>query len=70
MTASNLAVCLAPSLFHLSVGGAGASPLRRKNTSGTPEQKDLHDNKAAHICLQMMIQQVSCIQDHLFVLPK
>uniref|UniRef100_A0A2P2I3D8 Rho GTPase-activating protein 7-like n=1 Tax=Hirondellea gigas TaxID=1518452 RepID=A0A2P2I3D8_9CRUS len=61
MTASNLAVCLAPSLFHLSVGGSGSSPLRRKNTSGSPEQKDLHDNKAAHICLQMMIQQVNDI---------
>ncbi|KAA0196274.1 hypothetical protein HAZT_HAZT000815 [Hyalella azteca] len=59
MTASNLAVCLAPSLFHLCIGGVGASPLRRKNTSGTPEQKDLNDNKAAHVCLQAMIQQVS-----------
>ncbi|KAF2364109.1 START domain [Trinorchestia longiramus] len=61
MTASNLAVCLAPSLFHLCVGGSGVSPLRRKNVSGSPEQKDLNDNKAAHVCLQMMIQKVHLI---------
>ena len=54
MTASNLAVCLAPSLFHMTV----SSPLRRKNTTGSPEQKDLHDNKAARTCLTMMIQKV------------
>ena len=61
MTASNLAVCMAPSLFHLHMSGTGgASPLRRKNT-GAPEQKDLHDNKAAHQCLTLMIQQVITI---------
>ncbi|XP_076055678.1 rhoGTPase activating protein isoform X2 [Oratosquilla oratoria] len=61
MNASNLAVCLAPSLFHLNVGGSGSSPLRRR-AAGTPEQKDLHDNKAAHQCLTVMIQQVSQLQ--------
>ncbi|XP_071534393.1 uncharacterized protein [Panulirus ornatus] len=61
MNASNLAVCLAPSLFHLNVGGSGSSPLRRR-AGGTPEQRDLHENKAAHQCLTLMIQQVSQIQ--------
>ncbi|KAK8742350.1 hypothetical protein OTU49_001821 [Cherax quadricarinatus] len=61
MHASNLAVCLAPSLFHLNVGGSGSSPLRRR-AAGTPEQRDLHENKAAHQCLTLMIQQVSQIQ--------
>lgn len=58
MHASNLAVCLAPSLFHLNVGTSGSSPLRRRAT-GTPEPRDLHENKAAHHCLTLMIQQVS-----------
>lgn len=58
MTASNLALCMAPSLFHLSMGGSGSSPLRRKNT-GSPEPKNLQDNKAAHQCLTLMIQQVN-----------
>ncbi|KAK8404915.1 hypothetical protein O3P69_001488 [Scylla paramamosain] len=62
MTASNLAVCLAPSLFHLNVGGSsGSSPLRRRPGS-TPEQKDLHENMAAHQCLSLMILQVSQLQ--------
>ncbi|KAG0720545.1 Rho GTPase-activating protein 7 [Chionoecetes opilio] len=62
MTASNLAVCLAPSLFHLNVGGSsGSSPLRRRPGSA-PEQKDLHENMAAHQCLSLMILQVSQLQ--------
>ncbi|XP_050716150.1 rho GTPase-activating protein 7-like isoform X2 [Eriocheir sinensis] len=62
MTASNLAVCLAPSLFHLSVGSSsGSSPLRRRPGSA-PEQRDLHENMAAHQCLSLMIQQVSQLQ--------
>ncbi|ROT70317.1 hypothetical protein C7M84_011417 [Penaeus vannamei] len=61
MHASNLAVCLAPSLFHLNVGTSGSSPLRRRAT-GTPEPRDLHENKAAHHCLTLMIQQVSQLQ--------
>lgn len=60
MHASNLAVCLAPSLFHLSVGGSGSSPLRRR-AGGTPEHRDLSENKAAHQCLTLMIQQVRII---------
>ena len=57
MTASNLAVCFAPSLFHLNVGSSGSSPLRRR-AGGTPEQRDLHENKAAQQCLMYMIQNV------------
>ena len=57
MTPSNLAVCLAPSLFHLtatSMRSASASPRRRK-TVGVPDQKELSENKAAHECLLQMI---------------
>lgn len=64
MTASNLAVCLAPSLFHLSVGSSsGSSPLRRRPGSA-PEQRDLHENMAAHQCLSLMIQQVRSLFIH------
>ncbi|KAB7497675.1 Alpha-L-fucosidase, partial [Armadillidium nasatum] len=61
MTESNLAVCMAPSLFFLNMGSSSSSPLRKK-TLGTPEQKDLHDNKAAHQCLTLMIQEVNQLQ--------
>ena len=57
MTASNLAVCLAPSLFHLPATAArstSASPRRRK-TVGVPDQRELSENKAAHECLLQMI---------------
>ena len=49
---------MSPSLFHLNLSNANASPLRRKGT-GTPEHKDLHDNKTSHQCLTLMIRQVS-----------
>lgn len=70
MTASNLAVCLAPSLFHFShtssgdAGGGGSlssnrsnsvSPRRRK-TVGIPDQRELSENKAAHDCLLYLIK--------------
>ena len=61
MTPSNLAVCLAPSLFHLPATslrsngvGVSASPRRRK-TVGVPDQRELSQNKAAHDCLMQMI---------------
>ncbi|XP_061752778.1 stAR-related lipid transfer protein 13-like isoform X2 [Nerophis ophidion] len=50
MTASNLAVCLAPSLFHLSLTRSELlSPrsIQRKYTTGRPDQKDLNENTAA-----------------------
>jgi len=62
MTASNLAVCLAPSLFHLpataarSAGVASVASPRRRKTVGVPDQRELSENKAAHDCLLQMIQ--------------
>ncbi|XP_055906378.1 serine-rich adhesin for platelets [Eupeodes corollae] len=58
MTANNLAVCLAPSLFHnsLSMGSTSvaASPRRKKN-AGIPDAKELSEAKASHECLSFMI---------------
>ena len=78
MNASNLAVCFAPSLFHM-FGGSGAlnqsasSPKRSRkmtssssSTSGTPEPKELLEQKAAHECLALMITQGR----RLFVVPE
>ena len=64
MTASNLAVCLAPSLFHLhhvpssssSSRSSSASPRRRK-TVGVPDQRELGENRAAHDCLLYLIKE-------------
>ncbi|XP_014224108.1 stAR-related lipid transfer protein 13 isoform X3 [Trichogramma pretiosum] len=64
MTASNLAVCLAPSLFHFNHSAAtvsssnrsnSVSPRRRK-TVGVPDQRELAENKAAHDCLLHLIK--------------
>ncbi|XP_054747775.1 uncharacterized protein LOC129253431 isoform X3 [Anastrepha obliqua] len=59
MTANNLAVCLAPSLFHssISTGAASvsASPRRRKG-AGVPDDKELQEAKASHECLAFMIE--------------
>lgn len=70
MTTSNLAVCLAPSLFHLPAtltssspsggSGSGSTPAssnspRRRKTVGIPDQRELSQNKAAHDCLLQMI---------------
>ena len=62
MTASNLAVCLAPSLFHfnhtnsnLTNRSNSVSPRRRK-TVGIPDQRELSENKAAHDCLLYLVK--------------
>jgi len=62
MTASNLAVCLAPSLFHFNHSNASVtnrsssvSPRRRK-TVGIPDQRELSENKAAHDCLLYLLK--------------
>lgn len=62
MTASNLAVCLAPSLFHFSHSNtnvtnrsSSVSPRRRK-TVGIPDQRELSENKAAHDCLLYLVK--------------
>lgn len=69
MTVNNLAVCLAPSLFHNAIsagggsgGGSGggvgslaASPRRKGKGTGLPDAKELFEAKAAHECLAFMI---------------
>ncbi|XP_066515822.1 rho GTPase-activating protein 7 [Hoplias malabaricus] len=60
MTCMNLAVCLAPSLFHLnSVKRDASSPrvISRKNALGKPDQRDLNENLAATHGLTHMIQE-------------
>ena len=64
MTASNLAVCFAPSLFHMcgvrpNAGSPGsvASPKRSRKqlTAAVPDQRELMEQKSAHQCLTVMI---------------
>ncbi|XP_010077073.1 PREDICTED: LOW QUALITY PROTEIN: stAR-related lipid transfer protein 8, partial [Pterocles gutturalis] len=58
MTAGNLAVCLAPSLFHLNVSKKeSTSPrvIHKRGTMGKPDQKDLNENMAATQGLSHMI---------------
>ncbi|XP_038124968.1 rho GTPase-activating protein 7 isoform X1 [Cyprinodon tularosa] len=60
MTPTNLAVCLAPSLFHLNTlrRKESSSPrvMNRKQTLGKPDQRDLNENLAATHGLAHMIQ--------------
>ncbi|KAG8453763.1 hypothetical protein GDO86_000404 [Hymenochirus boettgeri] len=58
MTPTNLAVCLAPSLFHLNtLRRENSSPrvMHRKQSLGKPDQKDLNENLAATQGLAHMI---------------
>ncbi|KAJ8416496.1 hypothetical protein AAFF_G00357840 [Aldrovandia affinis] len=58
MTSTNLAVCLAPSLFHLNtLKRENSSPrvMQRKHSLGKPDQKDLNENLAATQGLAHMI---------------
>ncbi|KAK1175943.1 rho GTPase-activating protein 7-like isoform X1 [Acipenser oxyrinchus oxyrinchus] len=58
MTNNNLAVCLAPSLFHLNTLKRETSSPRvrqRKHSLGKPDQKDLNENLAATHGLAHMI---------------
>ncbi|XP_035282691.1 rho GTPase-activating protein 7-like isoform X2 [Anguilla anguilla] len=58
MTSTNLAVCLAPSLFHLNtLKRENSSPrvMHRKHSLGKPDQKDLNENLAATQGLAHMI---------------
>ncbi|KAM4603844.1 rho GTPase-activating protein 7 isoform 2-T2 [Polymixia lowei] len=61
MTPTNLAVCLAPSLFHLNTlrRKESSSPrvMNRKPTLGKPDQRDLNENLAATHGLTHMIQE-------------
>ncbi|XP_067288952.1 stAR-related lipid transfer protein 13 isoform X2 [Pseudorasbora parva] len=68
MTPMNLAVCLAPSLFHLNImKNDNLSPrsIQRKYATGRPDQKDLNENLAATQGLAHMIAE--CHQ--LFQIP-
>ncbi|KAM5147037.1 stAR-related lipid transfer protein 13 isoform 2-T2 [Callospermophilus lateralis] len=57
MTSMNLAVCLAPSLFHLNLLKKESSPrvIQKKYATGKPDQKDLNENLAAAQGLAHMI---------------
>uniref|UniRef100_A0A671X7T3 StAR related lipid transfer domain containing 13a n=1 Tax=Sparus aurata TaxID=8175 RepID=A0A671X7T3_SPAAU len=69
MTPMNLAVCLGPSLFHLSIlKNETLSPrsIQRKYTTGRPDQKDLNENLAATQGLSHMITECQ----HLFQIPE
>lgn len=55
MTATNLAVCFAPSLFHLSSPRSASSSPRRRKTVGVPDVRELNENRAAYECLSCMI---------------
>ncbi|XP_040607365.1 stAR-related lipid transfer protein 13 isoform X2 [Mesocricetus auratus] len=57
MTPMNLAVCLAPSLFHLNLPKKESSPrvIQKKYATGKPDQKDLNENQAAAQGLAHMI---------------
>ncbi|XP_035266247.1 stAR-related lipid transfer protein 13-like isoform X3 [Anguilla anguilla] len=68
MTAGNLAVCLAPSIFHLNVSKKeGSSPrlIHGRNTTNKPDHRDLNENMAATHGLGHMI--VECKK--LFQIP-
>ncbi|XP_041864808.1 stAR-related lipid transfer protein 13 isoform X1 [Melanotaenia boesemani] len=69
MTPMNLAVCLGPSLFHLSIlKNETLSPrsIQRKYTTGRPDQKDLSENLAATQGLAHMITECQ----RLFQIPE
>ncbi|ELK23228.1 StAR-related lipid transfer protein 13, partial [Myotis davidii] len=67
MTPKNLAVCLAPSLFHLNLLKKESSPrvIQKKYATGKPDQKDLSENLAASQGLSHMIMEC----DRLFEVP-
>jgi len=66
MSASNLAVCLAPSLLRLhhvptnggspSARGPATSPRRRNKSAGAPDTREIGENKAAHDCVLHLIK--------------
>ncbi|XP_054244659.1 stAR-related lipid transfer protein 13 isoform X1 [Indicator indicator] len=61
MTPMNIAVCLAPSLFHLNIVKKESSPrvIQKKYATGKPDQKDLSENLAATQGLAHMIMECS-----------
>ncbi|KAM9812572.1 stAR-related lipid transfer protein 13 isoform X2 [Syngnathus typhle] len=68
MTPMNIAVCLAPSLFHLNIlkkDNLSPRAMQKKYASGRPDQKDLNENLAATQGLAHMI--IEC--NRLFEIP-
>ncbi|GFN74682.1 rho GTPase-activating protein 7 [Plakobranchus ocellatus] len=74
MNASNLAVCFTPTVFQLGRSGSGspASPKRGRklggsnsHSPGTPDPREIMEQKAAHECLHMLIMECK----HLFTVP-
>ncbi|XP_031427869.1 stAR-related lipid transfer protein 13 isoform X2 [Clupea harengus] len=64
MTPMNLAVCLAPSLFHLNImKNDNLSPrsIQKKYATGRPDQKDLNENLAATQGLSHMIMECNSL---------
>ncbi|KAM6469679.1 rho GTPase-activating protein 7-like isoform 1-T1 [Liasis olivaceus] len=61
MTPTNIAVCLAPSLFHLNTlrrdSSSSSRSSQRKHSTGKPDQRDLSENLAATQGLAHMIMQ-------------
>ncbi|KAK3549486.1 hypothetical protein QTP86_002326 [Hemibagrus guttatus] len=69
MTPMNLAVCLAPSLFHLNImknGNLSPRSIQKKYATGRPDQKDLNENLAATQGLAHMITECN----RLFEVPQ
>ncbi|XP_032446752.1 stAR-related lipid transfer protein 13 isoform X1 [Xiphophorus hellerii] len=68
MTPMNIAVCLAPSLFHLNImrkDNLSPKAMQKKYATGRPDQKDLNENLAATQGLAHMIMECN----HLFEIP-
>ncbi|KAM7412794.1 hypothetical protein PAMA_020261 [Pampus argenteus] len=68
MTPMNIAVCLAPSLFHLNIlkkDNLSPRVMQKKYSTGRPDQKDLNENLAATQGLAHMI--IEC--NRLFEIP-
>ncbi|XP_017564107.1 stAR-related lipid transfer protein 13 isoform X1 [Pygocentrus nattereri] len=68
MTPMNIAVCLAPSLFHLNIlkkDNLSPRAMQKKYATGRPDQKDLNENLAATQGLAHMITECN----RLFEIP-
>ncbi|KAJ8342618.1 hypothetical protein SKAU_G00325460 [Synaphobranchus kaupii] len=68
MTPMNIAVCLAPSLFHLNIlrkDNLSPRAMQKKYSTGRPDQKDLSENLAATQGLAHMITECN----RLFEIP-
>ncbi|KAK7881974.1 hypothetical protein WMY93_028148 [Mugilogobius chulae] len=68
MTPMNIAVCLAPSLFHLNIlkkDNLTHKAMQKKYSTGRPDQKDLNENLAATQGLAHMITECN----RLFEIP-